>query len=151
MKFSCTMKVCYVLNIFLTLHWGYMLPQILVLLILLEDTLISKASVIVEKKHTPDFLQQLSHWSHRLDIFSHNKILVCTHILHHPDPHECWLPHRVNRVPATVTLVICHLSLFFKARRQLCAAVNGFVRKPYWLDTSIVSPANLVNCYLRNY
>jgi len=110
-----------------------------------------KTSVIVgEKKHTPYFLHQLSHCPHSFDIFSHDSMVACTRILRHSDPHVCLLPHRVNDIPATVTFVIGHLSLFFKARRLLCAAVYGFVRKRYWLDTSIVSTANLVNCYLRN-
>jgi hypothetical protein len=56
----------------------------------------------------------------------------------------------VNGIPATVMLVIGHLSLLLKARRLLCAAVYGFVRKLSWLDTGRVSAANLVNCYLRN-
>jgi hypothetical protein len=34
----------------------------------------------------------------------------------------------VNGIPATVLLVIGHLSPFVKARRLLCAAVYGFVK-----------------------
>ena len=104
-----------------------------------------------KKKYKPDFLHQLPHRPYRIDIASHDNIVACTHILHRSDPHGCLLLHRVNGIPATVMLVISHLSLFVKARRLLCAAVYGFVTKSYWLDTSIVSQANLVNHYLRNY
>lgn len=103
------------------------------------------------KKYKPDFLHRLPHRPHRFDICSHNNMVACTHILCHADPHVFLLSHRVNGDPATVMLVIGHLSLFLKARRMLCAAVYGFVRKPDWIDTGIVSPANLVNCYIRNY
>jgi hypothetical protein len=129
-----------------------MMPHMLVvLLILLEDTLTSKTSVMVEKKHKPDFLHQLSHCLHCFDMYSHDNMVACTRRRHPSDPHVWLLLHRVNGNPATFMLVISHLSLFLNAARLFCVAVCGFVRNPYWLDTSIVILAYLVNCNLRNH
>lgn len=150
MKFSCTMKLCCFKHFFFFITLRILDASDFGIIDLTGGCSYIQNLCHSGKKHTPDFLHWLSPCPHRFDIFSRDSMVACTRILRRSDPHVCLLPHRVNGIPATFTLVNGHLSLFFKARRLLCAAVYGFVRKPYWLDTSIVSPANLVNCYLRN-
>jgi hypothetical protein len=111
MKFSCTIELCCVLNIFfyftLRIHDAsdFGIVDITGKYSYIQNLCHSRTT------HKPDFLHQLSHCPHRFDIFSHDNTVACTRILRHSNPHVCSLPRRVSGIPATVMLVIGHLSL----------------------------------------